>query len=244
MKIEQATEPAVRELWSAIEPKVNQAEAAEEVGQALATALHDRFRESVVLARVFLTVPFSKLPSANKTFVENLARSAGVPSLAETTPVLSLIGTHGQEADWNDRRKSKGHVGIPLVSSAFVSAIPMISRLLRELGVPLDWIDSHDSAMIIGSLGGSSNVFFVDDAAQAKDQEGRKIIAAQDFVSGYGVKSVFGAGAAFANGQMIVFVAFCRDSFSRSVAETFGTLAERLKNGTVSLIEAGKVFTG
>ncbi len=62
--------------------------------------------------------------------------------------MLSLPGTHGQEADWNDRHKSTGHVDIPVISSASVGTIPMISRLLKELGVPLDWIDSHDSEII------------------------------------------------------------------------------------------------
>ena len=77
----------------------------------------------------------------------------------------------------------------------------MISRLLRELGVPIEWIDSHDSEIIRKAVGDSSGLFFVDDAAAAKDHEGRNIIVAQDFVSAQGVKSVFGAGEAYANGH-------------------------------------------
>ena len=55
--------------------------------------------------------------------------------------------------------KSKEHMGIPLISSAFVGAIPMISRLLKELGVPLDWIDSHDSEIIKKTVGSSPEYF-------------------------------------------------------------------------------------
>lgn len=73
--------------------------------------------------------------------------------------MLSLPGTHGQEADWNDRHKSTGHVGIPVISSASVGTIPMISRLLKELGVPLDWIDSHDSEIIKKAVAESSGLF-------------------------------------------------------------------------------------
>ena len=70
----------------------------------------------------------------------------------------------------------------------------MISRLLKELGVPLDWVDGHDSSMIEKTMARSAGLFFVEDASEATDQEGRKIIAAQDFVSQYGVKGVFGIG--------------------------------------------------
>jgi len=243
MKIEQADSAAVTRLWTELEPKIKQSAFAEQAAQEFSTALHSQFTESVVLARVFLSVPFGALPDANKEFVRNLAQSAGGASdLRDSTPVLSLLGTAGEEASWNDRRQSKGHIGIPLISSSFVGAIPMISRLLRELGVPIDWIDSHDSEIIKKAAGGSLGVFFVDDAATAKDHEGRNIIVAQDFVSTHGVKSVFGGGEAYANGQMIVFVAFCRDAFSRETAEQFSSLTDSFKASTASLVEAGKIF--
>jgi hypothetical protein len=35
----------------------------------------------------------------------------------------------------------------------------MISRLLKELGVPLDWIDSHDSEIIKKAVAESSGLF-------------------------------------------------------------------------------------
>ena len=146
MKIDQATASTVSDLWKRLQPRVEESERLEDAAQALATALHTQFDESVVIARVFVTVPFGDLPEDNKTFVKGLAEGAGSGTdLKPGTPVLSLVGTHGQESDWNDRRRSKGHVGIPLISSAFVGAIPMISRLLKELGVPIDWIDSPRS---------------------------------------------------------------------------------------------------
>jgi hypothetical protein len=243
MKIEQADSATVTGLWADIEPKIKQSAFAEQAAQAFSTALYSHFTESVVLARVFLSVPFGAMPNANKEFVRNLAQSAGgAADLRDSTPVLSLLGTSGQDANWNDRRKSKGHIGIPLISASFVGAIPMISRLLRELGVPIDWIDSHDSEIIKKAAGGSLGLFFVDDAGSAKDHEGRKIIVAQDFVSTYGVKSVFGGGEAYADGQMFVFVAFCRDAFSRETAEQFGSLTDSFKGSTASMVEAGKIF--
>jgi hypothetical protein len=135
MKIDEVTSSALAELQASVGPQINESSCLEEAAQRLATVLHTRFEESVVIARVFFTVPFDRLPQANKDFVQKLAESAGAASqLKPTTPVLSLLGTHGQQAEWNDRRKSKGHMGIPLISSAFVSAIPMISRLLKDFG--------------------------------------------------------------------------------------------------------------
>ncbi len=241
MKIEHTKVVTITDLWSGVESKVGQASHLEAAAQELATAIHTQFKESVVLARVFFTVDFDDLPASNQEFVRGLVKSAGA-DLDGTTPVLSLVGTHGEEADWNDRRKSKGHVGIPLISAAFVDAIPMISRLLKELGVPLDWVDTHESDLIQKSIGRSVGLFFLKDASQATDAQNRKIIAAQDFVSQYGVKSVFGIGGAYSNGQLLVMVAFCRDIFPREASENFLPLVSFFKGKTASLVDNGKIF--
>ena len=244
MKIEQTTASVVSEFWANVEPGVEQANCLEEAAQELVAALHKQFDESVVLARVYVTAPFDTLPASNKTFVQNLAESAGAETdLKVTTPVLSLIGTYGQEEDWCDRRNSKGHVGIPLISSAFVGAIPMISRLLHELGVPMDWMDTHETEMIIKTVGREAGLFYVENAAEATDHEGRKIIAAQDFVSDYDVKSVFGIGGAYAGGQVFTIVAFCRDVFPRDVAEHFLPLANSFQGQTSAFVETNKIFS-
>jgi len=244
MKLENASSITVSQLWADLEPKVQQAHYLEESAQELAVSLHDQFQNSVAIARVFTTVPFKDLPSSNRRFVEKLADSAGAAAeLKDETPVLSLIGTHGQEENWKDRRKSEGHVGIPLISSAFVGAIPMIARLIKELGLPLEWVDSHDTESIVQTIGTKAGLFYVKDAAEATDQEGRKIIAAQEFVSTYNVKSVFGAGGAYPSGQMVALIVFCRDAFARSVAELFLPLTDLFKSGTVALAEAGSYFS-
>lgn len=243
MRIEQATSSTVADLWAGVESPIQHSKYLEEAAQALAAALHNRFRESVVLARVFVTVPFDELPTTIKRAVRQLAASASAGSeLKATTPVLSLIGTHGQEAEWNDRRKSKGHVGIPLISSSFVDSIPMISRLLKELGIPVDWVDSH-GAGVISTIGSAAGLFFVDKAATATDHQGRKIIAAQDFVSRHHVGSVFGAGGAYSRGDIIVIIVFCRDEFSRSVAERFLALVSLFISKTTSLTGGKRIFS-
>jgi len=243
MNIEQVTSATVADLWARVESRVEHAAYLEEAAQALATELHARFEESVVLARVFVTVPFDALPPGNKRAVRQLAASVGAEAeLQATTPVLSLIGTHGENEEWNDRRKSKGHAGVPLISSSFVDAIPMIARLLRELGVPVEWVDSHDSEMIVNAIGSAAGVFFVEKAASATDHQGRRIISAQDFVSAYRVGSVFGAGGAYSRGDIVVIVVFCRDVFSRTVAERFLALASLFISKTTALVGSMRIF--
>ena len=129
-----------------------------------------------------------------------------------------------------------------MISSPFVEAIPMISRLLKELGVPMTWVDSHDTEIIVKTMDPSGGLFFVDDAAEATDHQGRKIIAAQDFVSSYSVKSVFGTGGVYPGGQIVVIVAFCRDGFTRAEAERFLEVNSWFRNKTGSLVQATEIF--
>jgi hypothetical protein len=243
MRIDEATPVAVTDLWQSIESGVRQAGSLENAAQQMASALHLRFDESIALARVFLTVRFDSLPARNREFVRSLAASSGAgPDLKETTPVLSLLGTHGDQEEWNDPRRSQGHLGIPLISSDFVGAIPMVSRLLRELGVPLDWIDTHDASVIQKTLGDAASLFFVEDASQVTDDQGRKIIAAQEFVSGYKIQSVFGIGGAYSGGDMLVTVVFSHDRFSRERAEQFLPLVTLFKSNTDRLVTEGRLF--
>jgi len=230
-------------LWGDTEPAIHKAPFLEDAAQILLTALYNHFEDSVVLARIFLTVPFLSLPPSNEAFVRQMAESAGVASeLKATTPVLSLLGTRGRERDWNDRRNSKGHIGIPLVSSAFVDSIPMISRVLKELGVPMHWVDSQDSQVVLEAMGRAASLFFVEDAANAVDHQGRKIIVAQDFVSKYDVVGVFGTGSVYPNGQILVLIVFCKEAVPRKVAEQFLALVEMFKQRTKTLAASTRIF--
>jgi len=240
MKFEQVTGASIAQLWTTVEPHVKRATSLEEAAQVLATALYTHFAESAILARAYVTVPFAALPPPTQAFVQALPGAAA--ALTGTTPVLSLVGTQGQKVDWNDRRKSKQHAAIPLISAEFVDGIPMIARLLRELGVPLDWIDSHDARRLVSTIGSTVGLFYVEDAVRAMDDRGRKVIPAVDFVFAYDVKSVFGTGGAYSGGQMLVVVVFCRDPVARVTAQMFLPLVDLFKGKTGSLVAAAKVF--
>jgi hypothetical protein len=196
--------------------------------------------------RLFLTIPFETLPQGNKQFVTTLANSAGISDLiTDKTLILSLMGTRGQNPDWNDRRKSAGHVGIPLASSEFISSIPMMSRLLKQLGVDLDWIDRTDTGIVSGhNLSRFGGMFYVRDAKEEIDRRGRKIIAAQDFVANYGVKTVFGFGGGILAGEeFVVVIAFTRETINRSTLEPYMSIINSCKIAAMEPLIQGRFFS-
>ncbi len=177
--------------------------------QRFAGLVYQAFQQSIVLIRVFVTVPFEELPPSNHYVVQNLATGAGISALmGPRTPILSLTGTYGVESAWQDRSQSKGHVGIPLVSGNFVDSIPMMSRLLKEPGFDMAWLDSRGPGMTKQLMGSISGVFYVEDASTAIDSQGRKIISSREFVETYGIKTVFGMGGVYSSCDTFITVIF------------------------------------
>jgi hypothetical protein len=234
---------AIKILWQELEPEVSRAAFLEQAAQTVTRGLFESYAGSVALARAFVTVPLDGLPDSNQAWVRGLAGRAGVESALEpSTPILSLIGSYGAEESWRDRRRSEGHVGIPLVSASFVDGIPMVARLLQQLGMELDWLGRGDTDIIARVLGSSSGVFFVAEAAQETDRKGRKVIAAQEFVARHRIRSVFGFGGAYFGGSIITFILFCTRAIERTVAQRFAPLVNLFKAATVSLAGSTSVF--
>lgn len=213
--------------------------------QAFTELMYNEFSESIILARLFFTIPFVNLPDENKGFVMNLAKSAEITDLInDQTLVLSLMGTSGVKLEWNDRKKSKGHVGIPMASNDFIQEIPMMSRLLKQIGVDLSWIEKGDSHIVSNTFGKIGGVFYVEDAKTEVDTRGRKIIAAQDFVEAEGVKTVFGIGGGYIGGAAFaVTIIFLREVIKKEIAEKFLYSIIRFKTNTNGLMNKGKLFS-
>ncbi len=218
----------------------------EEAAQEFTGTLYRRFSDSIELIRLFATVPFGTLPEANAAFVQSLAVGRKIsPLIFPETPVLSLIGTAGEKPSWNDRRNSRGHVGIPLASSEFISAIPMVTRLLKELGMELNWFDGDDSGSRIAwaEMANISGLFYVEDAATATDSQGRKIIADQAFVEESRIKTVFGMGGAYPmSNTVLVAVCFTTERIRRSQAERFSVLLNGFKMATMDFANPARIF--
>lgn len=237
--LENATLADLKDMQSVIIAKIAKVRSFEDAAQIYTSLIYEQFRNSIVLVRHFITVPFHALPAKNQKFVSTLAAlKVNNSPISPQTLVLSLVGTSGVDAVWNDRRHSKGHVGIPLISSAFIETIPMMSRLLKELGVGLDWIDSNDTQIAEKTIGLMNGLFFVADASREVDAKGRKIIAAQDFVEKYGVQSVFGFGGGYLGTKAIsMTILFLRERLEKRQAELFASTMTRLRTQTVELVK-------
>ena len=217
----------------------------EEAAQRCVAMIYDQFRESVVLARLYAVIPCGKLPPEVRRFATGVATARGAAEpLQDDTKVLALLGTHGELSAWNDRRASRGHLAIPLMSSAFVEEIPMVSRMLKELGFPIEWLTGASKAVstdIFGRLGG---FFFVEDAATAIDHQGRKIIPAQDFVAKHSIKTVFGTAGIYVRSRMFVtLIVFSREPLERAAMKyRFMPLGNLITNATSEIVHSGKLF--
>jgi hypothetical protein len=138
---------------------------------------------------------------------------------------------------------SQGHVGIPLASADFIESIPMMSRLLKELGVPLDWIEQSDTEIVAKTIGRISGLFYVPEARSTVDNKGRNIIAAQDFVSEYGVRTVFGFGGGYTLSQtFLAIIVFSREPVAKETAQRFMALVNSIKIATYDRVRNNRIF--
>jgi hypothetical protein len=234
----------IRALFAATKERLRGRGALDQAAQALVDELYERFSDSIVLARVFATVPFGLTPPPVQRFVSKLLSDRGLAALVgEETTVLALMGTRGALPGWNTRLGSRGHLGIPLASPELVEEIPMVSRLLVELGVQVQGVASK-SGYITKVVGNLSGVFYVEDAGRARDDKGRPIIAAQDFVATHGVKTVFGFGGAYMlERSFAVIIVFAREAVSREQVQAVAGLASALKAATLSLVTEDRYFS-
>jgi hypothetical protein len=209
--------------------------------QSLSALLFSRFSPSVALARVYATVPYRVLRDDVRAFVDRICVSKRV-TVSPDTPVLTLLGTAGSLSPWNDRRASKDHVAIPLASAAFVQSIPMIARLMREMGGDPRHFDGRAAALSpkAASLGG---LFYVEDATTAKDSEERLIIPATDFVASQRVKTVFALGTSYPNGTFVTAIVFARERVDRARAQSLLPILTALKTQTTPLVRDERFFT-
>lgn len=179
----------------------------------------DDQRPDCVLVRFYRTLDYDRLPAD----LQEYARLALAPaSPRPQTRCLTLMATAGDRPEWNSRHASAGHRTIPLPSTGAVERLPMIARLISQLGVNVK--DLVSGAAGPTSAGRDANVFHVPEALNSP------FIPAQDeFVKPHGVRSALGLGGQLTSGDLFAVILFSRTQVPAATARLFGYLTGDVK---------------
>jgi hypothetical protein len=239
----QADDPSWHRLMDALPRLVAEAASLEQAAQAVCRELYSAFAATTALVRMYAIVPLGGLPAELRDWLHGRVVVPGDGArFSPDVPVLALLGSYGAEPAWCSRHQSQRHRAIPLVSAAFVHTIPMLASLLKELGIPLDWLNDHNAVSTRLLIGGFNGVFFVEDAATAEDSLGRLVIPDRDFVSQAQVKTVFGFGGVYPDGTAVVAIVFTRERLQREDVQPLSRLISVFKGQSVSLILQRRLF--
>jgi len=171
--------------------------------------------------RCYKTHPYAGLQPELQEFARN--NLSGALPRADMK-CLTLMATVGQVAAWNTRQLSRGHQTIPLASREMVEKAPMISQLIKELGMEVTNVLAPSPEIIRELAGKRHGVFHVENAA------GSPYIPAQDeFVRRYGIRSVLGFGGMLFTGDLFAVILFALVHVSPAVADRFKTMALDVK---------------
>ncbi|MBA3646790.1 MAG: hypothetical protein H0W63_11525 [Gemmatimonadaceae bacterium] len=182
------------------------------------------------LVRCYKTHPFAELPLDLKDFAKvSLPSETPRPSMK----CLTLMGTVGDEPEWNSRSGSRGHKAIPLPSPEIVEQAPMIAQLLRQFGLDLSELLDPGKEVVRDLMGKTYGVFHVADARGS-----RFIPAQEEFVLRHGIRSVLGFGGSLATSDLFAVILFSKFAIPESSADRFRTVALDVKSGFFKLREA------
>jgi hypothetical protein len=196
--------------------------------QRVCRFLYDELREpqgqrQCALVRCYKTHQFGSLQPDLQAFAQRMM-NAGTPGPGMRC--LTLMATVGVAADWNSTVLSKSHRAIPLPSPEIVEKAPMISQLIKELGLELSSVLEPSPEIVRELAGKRHGVFYVQDAA------GSPYIPAQDdFVRRYGISSVVGFGGMLPTGDLFSIILFSTVRVTPESADRFKSLALDVKTG-------------
>jgi hypothetical protein len=222
---------AVSQCADALKEAAVKVTSLEGAGSAICEFLYRGFAEasgarSCALVRCYKSHSYGALPPDLQRFAR---RAYGAVAFSPPEPemkCLTLLGTAGDQPEWNHRNQSQGHQAIPLPTPQIVAKAPMIAQLIRELGFDIAQVIRPGPGVVRDLAGRSYGVFFVPEAA------GSPFIPAQEsFVKPYGIRSVVGFGGALPNGELMAIILFCKIRVEAGVADRFRTLAHEVIQG-------------
>ncbi len=196
--------------------------------------------ETIALARVFGTVEFDALEPQERRFAEDAV--TGV-SLFPTTEVLTLFGSAGAQPQWNERRKSAGHLAIPLLNRRSIQEAPMIARLLDDLHFSLKTEPPDARGLATRAFANADAICYIPDAATTVDVLGRLVVPAADFVRESGIRTVVGVGGSYIVARMFVAILlFTTETISSETALLLKDLAGTFKIATTGVVRRRVLF--
>lgn len=199
----------------------------EEMANRTVSYFYDNFidgetgKPAFALVRFFKTHPYGELEARLKQIAYN---SLANNPQAQTIKCLTLLATAGDKPTWNSRHSSAGHKVIPLVDKSMVEQFPMISQLIQQLGLEIETVLNPDPELIVELQQRQYNVFYIPNALGSK-----YILAQQDFVIPYQIKSVLGFGGILPSGNLFVVIMFSKTEISPQTANLFKQLALSVK---------------
>lgn len=215
------------------------------LAQAFIDIIYEYFQESLVLLRLFASVPYAALPTLDKQLVGKKADDSGTAHLYnDGTPILTLLGTRGQKSDWNERHKSQGFRCVPLVSSAYVASLSMLSMQFKKMQFDFGLFDTWDTTVVAkGRADEYTGMLYIHHAGTGKDDQGRMIVPHQEFVAEYNVKTVLGFGGGYSNHPTFVTLfAFTNENLSESMMKPFASLLESYISISKELVGGERVL--
>lgn len=186
------------------------------------------------LVRCYKTHAFGSLEPELQQFARAIL---GSESPRPTMKCLTLMATMGATASWNSRHLSRGHRAIPLPSPEIVEKAPMISQLIKELGLELSSVLQPSPDVVKELAGKRHGVFHVENALGSP-----YIPAQEEFVVRHGIRSVVGFGGMLASGDLFAVILFSTVHVPASAADRFRTLALDVKSAFSRFSDAN-VFT-
>lgn len=138
---------------------------------------------------------------------------------------LALMATVGSTGSWNSRHLSRAHRAIPLPSPEIVEKAPMISQLIKDLGLDVSQVIQPTPDIVKELAGKRHGVFHVEHALGSP-----YIPAQEEFVVRHGIKSVLGFGGMLGTGDLFAVILFATVHVPASTADRFKSLALDVKS--------------
>ena len=205
------------------------------VANDVAQFLYDRMRNdsgqrAFALVRCFETCGWSELDEDQRA-----ASSSFREQVSADTTCMTLVATVGDEPEWNDTTKSVGHCAIPLPSVRAIEQLPMVSQLIKQLGLDIGGILKPDVGLMLKNS--STKVFHVPEAS-----ESTCIPAQEEFVIPFGIRSVVGFGDLLPDGHLFAVIMFSKIPISREVAALFSHLSLSVKMAFLPFVKSANAF--